>query len=69
LVVSLALAYGLFQPGGKQGADGSAFKGSKNPSFPQQICLNLQCDVGFHGCTSFRAAQVYVLHTESASTY
>src|ERR1035437_1032900 len=67
LVVSLALAHGLLQPDREQGADGRAFFSSENTSFLQQICLNLQCNIGFHRCTYLRVAQVYVLRAGNSS--
>jgi hypothetical protein len=67
LVKSIALAHCLLQPGREQGADGGAFLGSENASFPQEIYFNFQRDIGLHGCTHSRVAQVYVLYLGNSS--
>jgi hypothetical protein len=62
LVISLALAHRLLQPGCEQATDGSTFLGGENASFAKEIRFNFQGDIGFHVCTYSRVAQVYVLH-------
>jgi hypothetical protein len=48
LVISLAIANILLQPGREHGADGGAFFSGDYTGFLQQIRLNFQRDVGFH---------------------
>lgn len=67
LVIPLALAHCLLQPGSEQGADGGAFLGSENASFLEEIGFNFQRDIRLHACTYFRVAQVYVLYTGNSS--
>ncbi len=70
LVIALALAHFLLQPAREQGAYGGAFLGSENPSLLEEIGFNFQSDVrffGFHVCTYFRVARVYVFHPNNSS--
>ena len=63
LVIALALAHCLLQPSREQGADGSAFLGSKNASFLEEIGFDFQRDISLHIRTYSRVAQVYVLYS------
>jgi hypothetical protein len=70
LVIALALAHFLLQPGREQGAYGGALLGSENASLLEQIGVNFQGDVcfcRFHGCTYFRVARFYVLLSRNSS--
>jgi hypothetical protein len=56
LLIPLAFAHRLLQPGCKQSTNGRAFLGCENTNFPQEISLDLQRDIGF------RFAPIYVQH-------
>src|SRR5437660_12350932 len=61
LMIALALAHCLLQPGSKQGTNGRAFLGSENTSFPRKLRFDSQCNIGLHICTYSRVALFYVL--------
>ena len=70
LMIPLALAHFLLQSAREQGANGGAFLGSENASLLEEIGFNFQGDIrfcSFHGCTYFRVARFYVLHSENSS--
>ena len=70
LVIALALAHFLLQPAREQGAYGGAFLGSENASLLEELGFNFQGDIRFcclHGCTYFRVARFYVLHSKNSS--
>jgi hypothetical protein len=51
-------------------AYGGAFLGSENASLLEEIGFNFQSDIrvcAFHGCTYFRVARFYVLHSKNLS--
>ena len=66
-IVGFPFTYNLLQPIRQHGADGGAVLRRKNSGFPQQIRVELQGNVGLHGSTYLRAAQLYVLMTLGAT--
>src|SRR2546427_12919201 len=59
-IISLTFSHELLELGGKEPADRTAFFRSQDPRLFQNLSVDLQSDICFHGCTIPRATQFYV---------
>src|SRR5712692_2534346 len=59
-IISLTFSHEFLELGGKEPADRTAFFRSQDPRLFQNLSVELQSDICFHGCTIPRATQFYV---------
>src|SRR2546427_3587862 len=67
-IISLTFSHEFLELGGKEPADRTAFFRSQDPRLFQNLSVELQSDICFHGCTIPRATQFYVLDPSAVNS-